>query len=114
MLKVAADILAELVVPERPVRLRHSCLRTGRLLHELAPVPGPTVTMPETSADLNQRPILLEHDVGMSHDLLVTDPKAESLREQPFPDNNLRERVARTDRGHDFRAFFWRKLVHLP
>ena len=72
------------------------------------------VTMPETSADLDQRPVFLEHDIGMSHDLLVTDPKAESLREQPFPDDNLRERVARTDRGHDFRAFFWRKLVHLP
>ena len=114
MLLVALHVAAELRVPERTVRLRHGRLRTLGGLHELAAVPLPAVAMPEAAAYLNERLQPRQDDVGMPHDALVTDAKAIAVREEPLADDNLRQRVARMNRGHDLRTLRLRELVHIP
>ena len=112
MLLVAADVIAELRVPKRPVGLRRSRLRTHLGLHELASVPLPAVMMPEAAADLDQRLQARQHDVGMSDEALVAHAEPVTLREEPLADDDLRERIPALHRPHTLAPLFWSQLIH--
>ena len=112
MFLVAADIVAELRVPEDLVGLRRGRLRTLLGLHKFASVPLPAVMMPEAPADLDQRLQARQHDIGMSDNPLVADAKPVTVRVQPLSDDHLGQRISALHRLHAPAPLFWSKLIH--
>ena len=86
MLRVAADVAAELGVPELAVGFRTRRRRTGRGLHELSPVPLPAVLVPEAAANLDKGAALRNHDVGMADDAPIADSEAIAVRPEHLMD----------------------------
>ena len=112
MFLIAADVIAELRVPEDLVGLRRGRLRTHLGLHKFASVPLPAVMMPEAPADLDQRLQARQHDVGMSDETLVAHAEPVAVREEPLADDHLRQRIPALDRLHALAPLFWSKLIH--
>ena len=112
VLRVSADVAAELGVPERAIGLRTRCSRTDRCLDEPASIPFPAMLVPEASAHLDERAALGDHNVRMAHDSPVADAEAVSVRPEHLPNADLRQRVARMYRRHHLRPHLRSYRVH--
>ena len=118
LLSVPLLVSSYLRHPELPVRLRNLTAR-GIGKYVFTPlslwrgVGGEApMTMPEAPVHKDARPVLSQHQVGMSRQPLMVQPIPESPLPQPTPHNHLRLRVLRLDSRHVIIPLLRAKMVH--
>ena len=69
--------------------------------------------MPEAPIHKNARPVLPQHQVGMSGQPPIIQSVSESPLPQPPPHNHLRLRVFRPNRRHIRVSLLWSEFIHI-
>lgn len=95
---VTTDVLVDLVVPKL-FSARRAASSSTRM------------SMPEAAVHENDYSKPGQHNVRATGKRLLLKPIPISHRVQEFTDNTLGLGVPRTNPGHDFRSFFFRKNV---
>lgn len=96
---VALDVLRPFFHPELHVRFGHGCGFTA-------------VPVPETSAHIDDRLRLGNHDVRSPGETSVAHPVPPTAREQAFAHEQFRQSIFTSDPAHAFMPLFFSELIH--